>query len=147
MANGKAPGHDGAFADIYKKAPTCRAELYGLIRQIWKEESVPEDMVRGTFVMIYKNKGSHNDCSKYRMICLLPTAYKMLSTLLLRRMRAECEGFLDDDQAGFRRGRGCRDQIIVLSECIAQIQEQGQARADLIDADQPLASRLVYCKA
>ena len=42
MANGKAPGHDGAFADIYKKAPTCRAELYGLIRQIWKEESVPE---------------------------------------------------------------------------------------------------------
>ena len=38
------------------------------------------DMTTGVFVMLFKNKGSSDDCSKYRMICLLPHAYKMLST-------------------------------------------------------------------
>lgn len=89
----------------------------------WKEEFVPEDMVTGTFVMIYKNKGSTDDMSKYRMICLLPTAYKMLSTLILRRLRIECEGFIEDDQCGFMRGKGTRDQICIFSEVISQIQD------------------------
>ena len=57
----------------------------------------------GVFVMLFKNKGSSDDCSKYRMICLLPHAYKMLSTLLLHRLRFECEGFLNECQAGFRQ--------------------------------------------
>ena len=58
------------------------------------------------------------------MIGLLPTAYKLLSTLLLHRLRLECEGFLDSDQAGFRQHRGTRDQIIILSEILAQLQEE-----------------------
>lgn len=118
MQRGKAPGHDGAYVDSYKKCPTCHVELFSLIRQIWLEESVPKDMVQGTFVMLYKQKGSTNDCSKYRMVGLLPIAYKMLSTLLLHRMRIECEGFLDEDQAGFRRCRGTRDHIVCLEECV-----------------------------
>ena len=63
------------------------------------------------------------------MICLLPHAYKMISTLLLHRLRLECEGFLKECQAGFRQHMGCRDQIIILAEMIAQIQELGHARA------------------
>eukprot|EP01048_Picozoa_sp_COSAG05_P021895 COSAG05_NODE_4177_length_1636_cov_9.391021_2_plen_172_part_00 len=55
MKSGKAPGHDGAYIDIYKRCPTCRRELYTLIRQIWAEEKVPEDMVCGTFVIGSRN--------------------------------------------------------------------------------------------
>ena len=34
MSNAKAPGHDGAFTYIYmyKTTPTCKAELFALIR-------------------------------------------------------------------------------------------------------------------
>ena len=45
-----------------------------------------------------------------RMICLLPTAYKLLSTILLNRMRLECEGFLQNDQA-----RSLRCDLVFLS--------------------------------
>ena len=80
MQSGKAPSHDGAYVDIYKSRPTCRSELFSLIRQIWKEESVPKDMVRGTFVMVFKQKGSANDYSKYRMIGLLPSVFHLRSS-------------------------------------------------------------------
>ena len=62
--------------------------------------------------MLFKNKGSQNDCTKCRMIGLLPTAYTLVSTLLLHRLRLECEGFLDSDQARFH-------QIIILSEILS----------------------------
>ena len=132
MSIGKAPGHDGIPVEIFKRIPTCKQEVFALVRAIWLEEDIPPDMVVSTFVMLFKNKGSQNDCTKYRMIGLLPTAYKLVSTLLLHRLRLECEGFLDLDQAGFRQKRGTRDQIIVLSEVLAQLQEEGQAHANAI---------------
>ena len=53
------------------------------MRKIWEEEEVPEDMICGLFVMIYKGKGSSDDLTKYRCICLLNHAYKLLSAVLL----------------------------------------------------------------
>ena len=67
------------------------------------------------------------------MICLLPTAYKMLSTLLLHRLRLECDGFLSENQMGFRQHRSTRDHIVILSECIASLQESTAATANNTD--------------
>eukprot|EP01050_Picozoa_sp_SAG11_P031238 SAG11_NODE_9617_length_895_cov_5.216080_2_plen_68_part_00 len=64
------------------------------MRRIWRGEEVPEEMVRGLFVMVYKGKGSSDDMSKYRCICLLTHAYKLLSAVLLRRLARECEKWL-----------------------------------------------------
>jgi hypothetical protein len=55
-------------------------------------------------------------------------------------MRIECEGFLDDDQCGFRQGKGCRDQIVILTEVLAQLQEAAKARGEQLNPDVPLAS-------
>eukprot|EP01050_Picozoa_sp_SAG11_P009703 SAG11_NODE_930_length_6500_cov_4.853304_5_plen_83_part_00 len=72
--------------------------LYNLIRRIWKEETVPEDLVRGLFVMVYKGKGSSDDLTKYKCICLLNHAHKILSAVLLRRLASECEEWLPEHQ-------------------------------------------------
>ena len=63
--------------------------------------------------MLFK-KGSPDDFSNYRCICLLNHAYKILSAILMRRLTKECEKFLSDWQAGFRPARGCRDNILML---------------------------------
>ena len=35
----------------------------------WREEEeVPEEMVKGVFVLLFKNKGSQDDMSKYRFV-------------------------------------------------------------------------------
>ena len=47
--------------------------------------------------MIYKGKGSPDDMTKYRCICLLDHAHKVLSTVLLRQLAAEREGYLPEN--------------------------------------------------
>ena len=75
---------------------------------------MPENLAVCIFVMIFKRKGSHNDCSKYRAIGLLNHAYKVMSVVLLRRLVKECGKFFSEWQAGFRSQRGCRDNTLLL---------------------------------
>ena len=88
--------------------------LYEFIAQVWSKEHVPVNLAVCIFVMIYKRKGSHNDCSKYRAIGLLNHAYKIMSVILLKRLVQECAEFFSEWQAGFRATRGCRDNILLL---------------------------------
>ena len=46
--------------------------------------------------MLYKNKGSPNDPSKYRCIALLNHAYKILARIMLIRLTGSSEKFLRD---------------------------------------------------
>ena len=76
--------------------------------------------------MLYKQKGSPNDPSKYRCIGLLGHAYKALSYCLLDRIESETDGYLSDWQAGFRLDRGCRDNIMVLRTICEDMLTQGK---------------------
>ena len=60
------------------------------------EEDVPEKMVLGIFCPLFKNKGSQDDMRKYRFICLLSHAYKVLAALLLRRTVADTDCYLPE---------------------------------------------------
>ena len=79
-----------------------------------QHEYVPPELVRAAFIMLYKNKGSPDDPSKYRCIGLLPHVYKILSPVMLERIDNECSQYLSDWQAGFRPERSCRDNILLL---------------------------------
>jgi hypothetical protein len=86
--------------------------------EIWQQEVVPAEMTKGTIVMIYKNEGSADDWTKYRTICLLPHALKIMSTILLRRVVIEIEDYLPEHQAAYRKGRSCRDNVYILAQLI-----------------------------
>ena len=113
MKNGKATGSDGIPAEVFKNSAVAKDMLFEFLSKVWKKESVPPELAVGIFVMIYK-KGSPDDCANYRCICLLNHAYKILSTMLMKRLVKEADGFLSDWQAGFRAGRGCRDNVFLL---------------------------------
>ena len=114
LKSGKACGPDGIPAVVFKKCEAAARELYEVLRMIWEMEYVPPELVRAAFLMLFKNKGSSDDMTKYRCIGLLPHSYKLLSLIMLERLTEECESFLSDWQAGFRTGRGCRDNILLL---------------------------------
>ena len=113
MKNGKATGKDGIPAEVFKKSVVAKDILFEFLQKVWNKECVPAELAIGVFVMLYK-KGSPDDFANYRCICLLNHAYKILSVVLMKRLVKECEGFLSDWQAGFRAGRGCRDNILLL---------------------------------
>jgi len=121
LRRSKTCGADGIPAEVYQLSPKARAQLYAIVKRIWREEDVPPEMVEGLFVMLYKNKGSKEDMSKYRAICLLNHGYKLISSYLLFRLLKDVEHALPESQAGFRKRRGCRDNIYILATLIDQV--------------------------
>ena len=112
---------DGIPIEVFKASRVAREMLFELVKTIWKEEEVPEELVVGLFITIFKNKGSSNDFTKYRFICLLNHAFKLLSSYLLRQFMAVVDSTLPETQAGFRKFRSTRDNIFVLAELIDEV--------------------------
>ena len=60
------------------------------------------------------------ECGNWRGITLTSIIAKLFSLILLDRIQKPLDNTLRDEQAGFRCGRGCRDQIFVLRHIIQQ---------------------------
>ena len=56
-------------------------------------------------------KGTAKECSNYRTIALVSHASKVMLKILQARLQQYVNCELPDVRAGFRKGRGTRDQI------------------------------------
>ena len=70
----------------------------------------PQDWKRSVFIPIPK-KGNAKECSNYYTIALISHASKVMLKILQARLQQYVNYELPDVQAGFRKGRGTRDQI------------------------------------
>ena len=61
-----------------------------------------------------QKKGDLKQCANYTTIALVSHASKILLRIILERIRVKTETEIADEQAGFRQGRGTRDQIMNL---------------------------------
>ena len=84
--------------------------LHSICQQIWKTQQWPQDWKRSVFIPIPK-KGNAKECSNYRTIALISHASKVMLKILQARLQQYVNHELPDIQAGFRKGRGTRDQI------------------------------------
>ena len=62
------------------------------------------------FIPIPK-KGNAKECSDYHTIALISHASKVMLKILQVKLQQHMNRELPDDQAGFRKSRGTRDQI------------------------------------
>jgi hypothetical protein len=110
----KTPGEDNIPAELIKcGGDSLFAELEKLFNEIWIQETVPVPWTRSIVVPIYK-KGQRTDCSNHRGISLIASVSKLLATVILRRLSSAREQEAREEQAGFRSGRGCIDQLFTL---------------------------------
>ena len=84
--------------------------LHSIFQQIWKTQQWPQDWKRSVFIPIPK-KGNPKECSNYCTIALISHASKVMLKILQPRLQQYVNHELPDVQAGFRKGRGTRDQI------------------------------------
>ena len=68
-------------------------------------------------------KGNAKECSKYHTIALIPHASKVMLKILQARLQQYVNRELPDVQAGFRKGRGTRDQIANIHWIIEKARE------------------------
>ena len=84
--------------------------LHSRCQQIWKTQQWPQDWKRSVFIPIPK-EGNAKECSNYHTIALISHASKIMLRILQARLQEYVNCELPDIQAGFRKGRGTRDQI------------------------------------
>ena len=81
-----------------------------ICQQIWKTQQWPEDWKKSVFIPIPK-KGNAKEYSNYCTIVLISHASKGMLKILQARLQQYVNCELPDVQAGFRKGRGTRDQM------------------------------------
>ena len=116
----RAPGEDRITSDMLKADPTASAKcLVELFNIVWTKEEVPENWQKGIIIKLPK-KGDLSECGNWRGINLLSVPGKVFCRVLLHRIKASVERILREEQAGFRGGRSCVDQIFVVRTIIEQ---------------------------
>ena len=107
----KASGGDGIPMELFQiLKDDAMKVLHSICQHIWKPQQRPQDWKRSVFIPIPK-KGNVKECSNYCTIALISHASKVMLKILQGRLQQYVNHELPDVQAGFRKGRGTRDQI------------------------------------
>ena len=96
--------------------------LYSICQQVWKTQQWPQDWKMSVFIPIPK-KGNVKEFSNYGTIALISHASKAMLKILQARLQQYVNCELPDIQAGFKKGRGTRDQIANIRWIIEKARE------------------------
>ena len=111
ITTNKASGGDRITVELFQIMKDDAVKvLHSICQQIWKTHQWPQDWKRSVFIPIPK-KGNVKQCSNYRTIALISHTSKVMLKILQARLQQYMNRELPDVQAGFRTGRGTRDQI------------------------------------
>uniref|UniRef100_A0A8B9X123 Reverse transcriptase domain-containing protein n=1 Tax=Bos mutus grunniens TaxID=30521 RepID=A0A8B9X123_BOSMU len=123
ITTNKASGGDGIPVELFQILKDDAVKvLHSICQQIWKTQQWPQDWKRSVFIPIPK-KGNAKECSNYRTIALISHASKVMLKILQARLQQYVNHEIPDVQAGFRKGRGTRDQIANIRWIIEKARE------------------------
>ena len=107
----KASGGDGIPVELFQTVKDDAVKvLHSICQQIWQTQQWPQDWKRSIFIPIPK-KSNAKECSNYCTVALISHASKVMFKILQERLQQYVNCELPDVQAGFRKGRGTRNQI------------------------------------
>ena len=116
ITSNKASGGDGVPVELFQILKDDAVKvLHSICQQIWKTQQWPQDWKRLVFIPIPK-KGNAKECSNYCTTALISHASKVMLKIL---QASE----VPDVQAGFRKGRGTRDQIVNICWIVEKARE------------------------
>ena len=114
LKNNKASGADSGINEFLKyDGSEVRNKLLKIMNMIFEKGEVPNDFRKTLIKPLYK-KGDKSECRNYRGISLVSVGSKLLSNVILFRLRDTIDKVLKEGQRGFRKGRGCVDQVFTL---------------------------------
>ncbi|EYB88480.1 hypothetical protein Y032_0246g34 [Ancylostoma ceylanicum] len=82
-------------------------------------QQIPSAWKQAIIVPVHK-KGDKHDCKKYRGISLLSIVGRVFTRIIQLRIQERREEAAREEQAGFRPGGGCSDQIFTLQQIMEE---------------------------
>ena len=114
LKNNKAPGADNVINEFLEYGCSeVRNKLLKIMNMIFEKGEAPIDFRKTLIKPLYK-KGDKSECRNYRGISLVCIGSKLLSNVIIFRLRDAVDKVLREQQCSFRKGRGCFDQVFTL---------------------------------
>ena len=138
ITTNKASGGDGIPVELFQLLKDDAVKvLPSIYQRIWKTQQWPQDWKRSVFIPIPK-KSNAKECSNYHTIALISHASKVVLKIPQARLQEYVNHELPDVQAGFRKGRGTRDQIANICWIIKKAREFQKNTSVLLTMPKPL---------
>ena len=119
----QASGSDGIPVKLFQILKDDAVKvLHSICQQNWKPQQWPQDWKRSVLIPVPK-KGNAKECSNYHTIGLISQASKVMPKILQARLQQYVNYELLHVQAGFRKDRGTRDQIVNIHWIIKKARE------------------------
>jgi hypothetical protein len=123
----KTGADDGLVAEMLQ---TGHEGLYEVLAKFFTELlsnrlQYPESWKFAKLSVIFKS-GEADNPKNYRPITIIPVMAKLFSSILYNRIQQQREEILDEEQYGFRRGRGCSDAVHIIREVVEKSAEWGE---------------------
>jgi hypothetical protein len=119
LSAGKAAGMDGIFPEFLKHVgPLMKTWLLAVFNEILLSGQLPKAFKKSKVIAVLKPGKEPDRAESYRPIALLSVCYKLLEKLLYARLSPILNPSIPAEQAGFRPGRNCCDQVLALTSFI-----------------------------
>ena len=124
LKNSKTPGPNGVTSELIKSLDEeARVKLLELLNRCWEEELF-EDMNQADLAAIYK-KCKTEQPENYRPIALLNIGYKLMASMIQKRLSEALDDRIDPAQFGSRKGRNTSQPIHIYRRVQETYEEAG----------------------
>ena len=129
---------DGIPVDLFQILKDDAVKvLHSICQQIWKTQQWPQDCKMSVFIPIPK-KGNAKECSDCCTVALISNSSKVMPQILQARVQQYMNREFSGIQAGFRKGRGTRDQIANIRWIIKKARVWKKSISALLTLPKPL---------
>ena len=123
QSSNKASGGDGISVELFQILKDDAVKvLHSICQHIWKTQQWPQYWKRSVCIPIPK-EGNAKEFSNYCTVALISHASEVMLKTLQARLHQYVNRELPDVQAGFRKGRGTKDQIANIRWIIEKARE------------------------
>ncbi|KAL1448470.1 hypothetical protein WDU94_013986, partial [Cyamophila willieti] len=115
----KAPGFDGIHAEFLKNSGDfAKAWMAKFLTDVLNTGQIPNELKKAKIIALLKPGKAADQPGSYRPVALLSCVYKLLERLIYNRVSEKIYSVIPVEQAGFRPGRNCADQVLALTNHI-----------------------------
>ncbi|GKV52270.1 hypothetical protein SLEP1_g58858, partial [Rubroshorea leprosula] len=130
----KSPGPDGIQAIFYQRQwDTVKGTFVDFVNKALSVGSFDSDLTRALVVLIPK-EDNPDVIQKFRPISLLNVAYKVLSKVIVARLRPFLQQLIGPYQSCFLAGRSTVDNIVLIQEVVHSMQRMKGSQGAILNA-------------
>eukprot|EP00253_Pinus_taeda_P009202 PITA_09202 len=126
MKKGTAPGPDGFTVDFFQAGwHFLRKEILELVEECRMNQKV-WPAINSTFYALIPKGDNLEDANGFRPIALCNVIYKIITSMMARRLKPLLDKLISAEQTGFVEGRQILDGLVVTQEVIHSLKVKKQ---------------------